>query len=222
MSVQTPADGQDEREAIHRFAVGYNRRDTQTYASSLVAAIREARALTGRVVDTGEPDPKAPRKPPTDWSGALMYLVVLDLMGSAVRRKGAPKSAGRPVDAALSFFALSSPSPEERRALVALRNSFAHNFGLTNPQEPRHRFMVVCSDSHPLVRLPAEAWNGKYGADSTGGVTVVNLRAVGNLVEECYSEFRRAAEADELVLANGISADALNEAFGLWIGPSRR
>ena len=105
---------------------------------------------------------------------------------------------------------------------MALRNSFAHNFGLTNPQEPRHRFRVVCSDSHPLVRLPAEAWNGKYGADSTGGETVVNLQAVGDLMEEYYSEFQRAAEADELVLANGLAADALSEAFGLWIGAGGR
>jgi hypothetical protein len=110
-------------------------------------------------------------------------------------------------------------TPQQRGAVVALRNSFAHNFGLTNrrPANRKHRFWLVDSATDPLIRFPARRWNGKFGSGSRGGPTIVNLRALGVLVENVVTEVERAARAQELHLANGVTVDELGTAYGFRI-----
>jgi hypothetical protein len=218
-----------EERAIFRFVFLLNATaEGETFISSFRAAIREARTLTGRDEETGVPKRQAgERVPPTDGSGALVYLIVLELIGSTLRPQGrrAWRHDGRlrktqepKVARALRYFA-PAMTPQQRGAMVALRNSFAHNFGLTNrrPADRQHRFWLVDSAGDPLIKFPARRWNGKYGAASRGGPTIVSLRALGDLVENVVAEVERAARAQELRLANGVTADELGTAYGFRI-----
>jgi hypothetical protein len=122
---------------------------------------------------------------------------------------------------ALRYFASRAMTSQQRGAMVALRNSFAHNFGLTNrrPADRRHRFWLIDSVGQPLIKFPARRWNGKYSAASQGGPTIVNLRALGDLVENVVAEVEGAARAKELRLANGVTVDELGTAYGfrIWV-----
>ncbi len=197
----------------------------ETFVSSFRAAIREARTLTGRDLDTGTRKQNAgQRTPPTDWSGALVYLIVLELIGSTLRPRGGRALRNRnrreqPVDRALRYFATPAMSPQQRGAFVALRNSFAHNFGLTNvsPVERRHRFWLIDHATEPLIKFPGRRWNGKYGAASLGGPTTINLPALGDLVEVIVTQVERAALAQELRLADRVTVDELGTAYGFRI-----
>lgn len=221
---------QREERAIFRFVFLLNATaEGETFISSFRAAIRESRTLTGRDEKTGAPKSQAGKRvPPTDWSGALVYLIVLELIGSTLRPRGrrAWRHDGRPrkiqepkVARAPRYFATPAMTSQQRGAIVPLRNSFAHNFGLTNrrPADRKHRFWLVDSAGDPLIKFPARRWNGKYGAASQGGPTIVNLRALGDLVENVVTEVERAARAQELRLANGVTVDELGTAYGFRI-----
>jgi len=221
---------QREERATFRFVFLLNATaEGETFVSSFRAAVREARTLTGRDEMTGAAKSQAGKRvPPTDWSGALVYLIVLELIGSTLRPEGrrAWRHDGRPrraqepkVARALRYFATPAMTSQQRGAMVALRNSFAHNFGLTNrgPADRRHRFVLVDSARDPLTKLPARRWNGRYGAASRGGPTIVNLRALGDLVENVVAEVERAARAQKLHLAHGITVDELGTAYGFRI-----
>lgn len=132
---------------IKRYVFLYGRSpDNSEQVSSFRAALREARTLTDRDPETGERK-KRRRNPPTEWSGALMYLVLLEQIGKVLRpdgRRALPKRrAGKKlpkeqyIARTLRYFGEQWVAPKERGVLVALRNGFAHDFGLTNTTWPR-------------------------------------------------------------------------------------
>jgi hypothetical protein len=228
-SRSTSAARHREERAIFRFVFLFNPTpEGETFVSSFRVALREARTLTGREEESGvHKGSVGERIPPTDWSGALVYLILLELIGSTLRPQGRRASSNdkkrrkpteQPVARALRYFANPVMTPRQRGALVALRNSFAHNFGLINRGRDRqHRFWLVNDEGEPLIKFPARRWNGKYGSASLGGPTIVNLRALGDLVEDVVVQVERAAQAKELRLASGVTVDELGTAYGFRI-----
>lgn len=218
---------------IRRHVFLYHEGETETAVSCFRAALREARTLTQRDPDTGKVevvDCECCNHPPTDWAGALMYLVLLEQIGKVLRppnRRARPKRrAGRTVakeqdiTRALRYFGPDLTTPPERDVLVALRNGFAHDFGLTHTMGPSsrwHKFVLIASPTAPLVKFPARRWNRRYDERSAGGPTVVNLTAFGDLVETIVTRIEREARKNALRLSVGITEAELGTRFAFRV-----
>jgi hypothetical protein len=204
-------------DAIIDYVFLLNTDDGVTRASCFKAAVREARGLTRRDEHTGEHRDAAGDP---CWSGALMYLVVLEQLGNVLRPKGATTQTGQAgVLEALRHFAPELPV-DEREALYALRNAFAHEFGLTNgppgAKNPnRWHAFALFPDGKGLVALPAVRWNGLYGDKSTPGRTEISLRALGDLVERIVEDVEDRAREKTLELTPNVlgGADELRDRF---------
>jgi hypothetical protein len=102
--------------------------DGLTIKSSLWAALLDIRAVTKRSAATGlVEDPEGSRA----WIGALGYLSLLDQLGTAVARPSRPNSihSNGILRALLAFADLDH---DQREAVVALRNAFAHDYSLVS------------------------------------------------------------------------------------------
>jgi len=187
---------------IHLELKGYKTTTGQIIESCLTAAIREARHITGRNKSTGLPDPKNKCGYLGHWSGAMCYITILDQIGKCYRPKSKPKIAERnSIKRALLYF--SSLSEDEISAIYALRNAFFHNFSLSNKNEKnpklQHIFVV---DSHPtnkIVKLPALPWDGN-STRTARNTTYINLKTLGDLVEEIYRNLISLEAKNELIL----------------------
>jgi hypothetical protein len=171
-----------------------------TILSTFWAALRDARQATGRNAESGDViDP--PRL--GSWLGAVGYLCLLDQIGSTVRPRqaaaGPDRGSGNSISRALEHW--TSCTVDERAALYALRCSFAHDFGLLNPSaHPRLRQAFHLREDGPLVTLPAKRWDGSYPV-TRDVATTVNLREVGDLVEQIQARVRDAHRDSRLQLA---------------------
>lgn len=171
--------------------------------SCLGLALRDARRVTGR------DDLGAIRRPEDvgTWAGAIVYLCVLDQLGSAVRREGLDSEReGRLREKQNSFkrclVQFSQLGDDEINALWALRNAFAHNFSLVSKdvrlRGTWHLFSLSVAGAQ-LVRLPPHRWDGTIG--DVAATTIVSLVGVGDLAEAVCRDVRIAHEAGQLRLA---------------------
>lgn len=160
------------------------------YQSSFYALLREARWAADRNVDTGVLDAKSDS---SRWLGAAAYLMLLDQIGKSFKPVGPEVGAGNDVvRACKSFTAVPEP---EAMALYALRNAFAHSYGLFNPNNSvdalRHAFNLSTQMNDPLVRLPTTTWSGDFNqAVPPSEVTRVNIRKLGDMVEDLVARLR--------------------------------
>jgi hypothetical protein len=194
----------DEAMAIAWYVRGLKNQDGWVQSSSFRALLRDARAATGRDLDTGEVLPEREGHS-RSWLGALAYLVLLDQLGGALRTHDAVE-----VPREGSFFtALRLFAPEvgerDRYALYALRCSLAHHYTLFNDnRDPRlqHRFNLNPEPSAILVLVPPDdrRWDGQMTEASRGGPTIVGLRALGDLLERIVHRLE-GARPDELRIA---------------------
>jgi len=175
--------------------------------TSFTAALRDARGITKRNPDNGEPNPNVKHGHVGSWLGALGYLVLLDHIGTCFKRKGGeelpPKTSS--VVKALTYFS----RLEHRKilAIYALRCAFAHEYGLSNfHADPllQHHF-VVTAGSGELIRFPPVAWNRDF-ENAGRDATTVDLWELGDLVESVCSNLLTIAHNDglEIALEGGI------------------
>ncbi len=171
--------------------------------SSLVHALRNIRLITDRNQDTGIPNP--PNGNLGNWIGAIGYLTLLDQIGKCYRPISKIKitPANMPsIQKALAYF--SSLTEDERIAIYALRNAFHHDFSLLNINKDKlkycHHFEVNAHSSNPIVILPKIQWDGILDSRSRNNVTYVNLKALGDLVENIYTQLLQMENANELSL----------------------
>jgi hypothetical protein len=188
---------------IHLKLEGYEISKGQVMESCLTAALREARQLTGRDKSSGQADPKNTTGNLGSWSGAMCYLTILDQIGKCYRPTSKTKAKkGSSIERTLSYF--TDLSEDEIIAIVALRNAFFHDFSLynhnTSNQKLQHFFSV---DNHPtnrVVRLPAQSWNGKMSTRAKENNTYINLKTLGDLVEEIYKDLIKLESEKKLSL----------------------
>jgi len=146
----------------------YNKKERRY--SSLILGLRGARLITNRNVDTGVVTFKT-RAPlsPANWGGAIIYLIILELIGTCFKPVDVLDSDSNPIYKALCCF--SNLSEEEARAIESLRHSFAHNYGLINIQikkgkiiESRtHHFQLTANPkSNKVVVERKQSWDGVY------------------------------------------------------------
>lgn len=181
-----------------------------TTISCFRAAIRDARQLSGRNVDTGALRPRL-RRGKAIWPGTLVYLVTVDQVGQVISmRRRLPTH--EPFMDALDDFAPTLPV-RDRHMLYALRCAFAHEFGLVNEGRGKHAavrqhlFQLHEAGERKLVIYPKRVWNGRFGAraNTKTGTTHVNITEVARVVEEVVATIESAATAGHLRLLQGVT-----------------
>jgi hypothetical protein len=191
------------------------------WVSTFNAALREARTLTARELDTGK---LTGEQTTTLWAGTVIYLVLLEQIGMSLRplRKRQLKSKPREqaIERAARWFGPHT-TIRQRRMLYALRCAFAHEYGLynTNRSNPDYQIVFALDDdpSGPLVKWPQKRWNG-VSADATGSnSTHVWLVAVGDLVEDVVTCVRTHAMRG--TLRSQLPINDLRERYGFQIRP---
>jgi hypothetical protein len=148
--------------------------------SCLAALARDARGATHRNPDDGRPMADGPTP---SWLGTMGYLVLLEQIGEAVHRPSR-LIAQDGIPRALSHFLDDALPDSWVGALVGLRNSLAHDYGLvaTSGEEARRHVYRLSADG-PLVRLPPSPWDRDWHAHPEHDATHVNVIAVAELVE---------------------------------------
>lgn len=173
--------------------------------SSLVHALRNIRLITDRNQNTGIPD--TPDGYLGNWIGAIGYLTLLDQIGKCYRPISKIKitPANMPsIQKALAYFSILTE--DERIAIYALRNAFHHDFSLLNLDEPKmrpkyiHHFLVNAHPTNHIVKLPTNKWDGKIGTRNSDNATYINLQALGDLVENIYTQLLLLEKTNELSL----------------------
>ncbi|MCP5481358.1 MAG: hypothetical protein H7A21_08000 [Spirochaetales bacterium] len=207
----------DEQAAISAHLDGLQYANIPPQFSAFFAAVRDARAATGRDMITGAVSQGAAGNP-GNWSGALTYLALLDQIGDCFRPQAGASTAPSAVDRALEDFAgLQEP---QRRAIYALRCAFAHDYSLINidAAQPllQHHFIVSANAIHPLVTLPVQQWDGQYESRNAQNVTRINLRTLGDTVEQIISRLLSDAANSQLELRLQGGADELRNRY--WMG----
>jgi hypothetical protein len=176
--------------------------------SSLVHALRNIRLITGRNEETGLASSDGYLG---NWIGAMGYLSVLDQIGKCYRpiTKNKLIHTRKPsINKALDYF--TTLSDDEINAIYALRNAFLHDFSLLNKDNTKnfHHFAVNADNSTSVVILPSTKWDGNINSRNAANRTIINLQALGDLVENIYEQLLRLDSSNQLSLdLNGGEAE---------------
>jgi hypothetical protein len=167
------------------------------FKSSYIAALTDARAATGRDVNTGQ---VIDASKVGNWSGALSYMVLIDHIGIFISKlTGGNTDNTKFVKALKDFTTLSDP---HIFTLYALRCAFAHQYSLINVGQGaraamlHHQFIVHRGET--LITLPATPWNGIRNPATHNLITHVSLKKLGDLVEEIHERLLVMAAAGQL------------------------
>jgi hypothetical protein len=190
--------------------------------STLSAALSDARWCTDRDVQTAV-KLIGQDKHHDRWSGALVYLSLLDQIGEVLELKDATPSPyvfyknGKPNTFLKALDLFFDRDEARNKALYALRNSFAHDFGLVNINKTdlllnRH-FVVVGGFIEPLVTLPKINWGGLSDARTHENATRVNLQLLGDAIEGIYINLVDLNKRDELRLCLPEGMNELNAKY---------
>lgn len=168
------------------------------YKSSFVALLQDIRGAAERDGATGQV--LAGRRSQS-WLAATSYLMLLDQVGTGFKLQGKPVTGSNSFLHALDHFTTLT-NEDEREALYALRNAFAHDYALFNVNRHNplrtHALQLDANAFDPVVVLPANRWGGDFDNLTPDMATRVNLRAVGDLVEGVVEALRRHHAAGEL------------------------
>ena len=213
----------DERDAISRL-LEFRPRGPGV-RSNLAAVLADARGVTGRDQETGDVIPERAEHSAL-WLGALGYLIAIEIIGKYLDRVGYVGDEKRPIMRALLQFTEDEVEDEDAHkvaryaALYALRNAFAHNYSLFNERAGlSHRFALTTTGEAPVVRLPAEGWDGtSFGPARPEEVTWVDLRALGDMAERVYRNVCEAHRQGQVTIAKGRSISELYTVPSLFEG----
>jgi hypothetical protein len=220
-SVTDGLDDPGERAAIAIYVHKHSVVGDETHLSTFRALLRDARMLAGRNLDTGDPE----SEPIADWPAALLYLILLDQIGRVIRPADATPTSVTTMTETLKRFA---PSLTERDhgMLYALRNAFAHEYALTNQHSTdarkQHRFQLTLASDPLLADYRGGPWNGKFGDESEGGPTEVNLTYLGTVVEGVVSEIEKRCDDGALRLVDGVTPAMVYQRYGFRVLPPHK
>jgi hypothetical protein len=169
------------------------------FESSLVHALRNIRLITGRDEETGIASSDGYL---SNWLGAIGYFAILDQIGKCYRPKIKDKIITNisSIKKALIYF--TPLSNEEINAIYALRNAFMHDFSLLNKDDTKnfHHFGVYAENTEKTIILPKHKWDGNIISRNQTNLTIINLQAFGDLVENIYKSLLELNSANQLSL----------------------
>jgi hypothetical protein len=191
--------------------------------SCLTIALRDARQLTGRNLETGKNELNILESSdsfldPNSFIGIINYLLILDMIGEIFKIKGFRTSKKSKIYFALKQFG-GDISDKEIDAIIALRNSLAHNYGLINipRQEERetklHKFSLLNGENSFLINFPDTPWNGEFSNKEDANSTEISVSKLIELIEEIHKELIRQIEANNVELRFSKGKEELNSRF---------
>ena len=205
------------RELIKKFVT--ERVIEQGRESCLMIALETARILCGRDKATGKKTDKETDiihsdefkqniiTTQTSFAGLIHYLLLLDLIGAVF----IPKDSN--IARTIKHF---HPEMNEREvyAIVALRNSLAHNYGLVNipkykKQYPNSLHMFSLDNFgglNSMVEVSETIWNKKFTCKDDSMTTNIDIPKLVDFFEEIYQTLVEKVENEKLdvVLNKGI------------------
>lgn len=176
----------------------FNISDYKKGISPYMAAIRDARDITGRNIESGE---IVDGNKLGCWSGALAYMALIDHIGKYFSLKNEMiKNERNSFIKALKTFA--SLNERDSFCLYALRCSFMHEFSLINIPKNNadrdllmHRF-IVTRGGDSLVTYPKSIWDGDI--ENEESKTIVDLGILGNIVEQMHMKIVDSIRKNEI------------------------
>ena len=212
----------DEQDAIMSHLTFKHGNEGGQYFSGFMAALRDARTVTGRDADTGT---KLNSSATGNWLGALGYMALLDQVGSCFKPKSVSALPSHSIGKALTYF--SSLPQQERDVLYTLRCAFAHDYSLSNARDGKGNiikdpnlihFFRVSQGADQLVRFPVSRWSGDYDTITSENETYVDLEKFGDLVESVYQKLLELAEQQQLDVTLAGGSDELIQRYGFFTG----
>ena len=183
----------------------------QNRYSSLMMALKDAQKLTGRDEITGEQEHDFLENElsfldPNSFICIVNYLIILDLIGEVFCKK-----KDNNLIKALSTFG-DKISVEDKYAIAALRNSFAHNYGLININKyHKHKFTLDFSANTLLEKHPTKEWNGDFQFKSEETSTVIYVKSLIQLIENIWKKLN--SEIDEAKVDSVLEINELKARF---------
>ena len=195
----------DDQAALHRYVFQVETPENGGHVSTFRAALHDARKFGGRNLETGIVEGEATAV----WSSVLLYLVLMEQAGKVICPAPDRLTKGSDLRDTLRRFA-SGLDEDDLDVLYALRNAFAHEFAMANPnaKDPslNHRFQFALAGD-PRVVIYNGHWNGEFGSKSVGGPTEVNLTALAVMVERVVDDIEARCRAGELLLVDGVDPE---------------
>jgi len=179
-----------------------------TYFSGFCGALKDARKMTGRNIETGAKDNTNTFGHLGSWLGTIGYLSLLDQIGGCFKRVNGPIIESNKSDIIKALKNFTDLNDREIDAIYALRNSFAHDYSLQNVgNRPGliHHFWVDNSSTNPAIVLPRQNWDGVMTNKTSQNATYMNLQALGDIVENLILNLIGLVEKNEIeiVLSGG-------------------
>jgi hypothetical protein len=182
---------------ITQYLQGPYQQDGMEYKSPYMAALMDARAATGRNVNTGQ---IVDASKAGNWSGALAYLVLIDHIGIFLSK--VENGDTNPVEFIKALKDFTNLSDPHIYAIYALRCAFAHQYSLINVGKghnaplKHHQFEVHPGEN--LIALPPDPWDGIPTLETNNIITSISLKKLGDLVEEINIKLVAMAAANQL------------------------
>ena len=180
----------------------------ETFFSGFCGALKDARKMTGRNIETGAKDNSNSFGHLGSWLGTIGYLSLLDQIGGCFKRINGPIIQVNKSNIIKALKNFSSLNDNKIDAIYALRNSFSHDYSIQNiGSRPGliHHFLVDNSSTNPAIILPQQNWDGIITNKTPQNVTYINLQALGDIVEDIILNLIRLVDNDEveIILAGG-------------------
>jgi len=193
--------------------------------STLSLLLKGARKLSGRDLKTGEyigeKLSKQNIEDGTDrsflFTGLMNYLIFLEQIGTIFNEN--PREKNNKIRVALKNF--SSLTNKKINAVIALRNSFVHNYGLAaydnnnSNRHLRHKFSLSIERNTDIVKLPIGNWGGDFSDKSDETLTEVYIIDLIDLIEGIYSQIREGVETDNL--SSKLEEDEIKSRFTIIV-----
>lgn len=181
--------------------------DNTVVFSSLTAALRDARELTGRDINNGE-DLMPSNLKRGSWPGIICYLIILDQIGKCYKplNKRSYKDLS-PIQRTLKWF--TNLSNDKIDVVYALRNALAHDYTISNLNRSKpnlqHHFTLVDFRETQLITLPRTIWDGDPESKSINNLTIISLPLLGDLIELIWNSLMELHSNNklELILKGG-------------------
>lgn len=165
--------------------------EEKSYYSCLGHALKEARRLTRRNEETGELENIEGSH---IWLGAIAYLMILDQIGECYNTSKTIPTVESSFRKAIHYF--SGLTQSDSKILYGLRGSLVHNYSLVSRYLNRkgkwdycYVFELAADNDSELIKQAQEEWDCEVShIDRDKHSTRINLKKIGDLVEEIYKK----------------------------------
>lgn len=200
-----------------------------TRFSSIILLLKSGRKLFGCDINTGEYKMKEyyvtnfseETYYSFQFSGLINYLIFLEQIGSIFKLKNCDnlkESYG--INAALTHFS-SITDNAKINAIVSLRNSLIHRFGLATEKNPKNKpprkFILSIERNSDIVKLPNIEWDGTFSNKLGRTSTTIFIVDLVILIETVYQKICEENKKNNLDIKLKDGIDELKTRYTLIV-----